>query len=254
MIRLKTDKDIAILREGGAILRGILRQVAAKIEPGVTTAQLDRFAEQSIIKAGGQPAFKNYQSVPSDPPFPCTLCTSVNHQVVHGIASPNVILQQGDIVSIDVGMRYRGLFTDTAMTVPVGSISPHIQKLLDVTEESLRRGIAAAQPGGMLSDIGRAVQQYVEGEKFSVVKDLVGHGVGYAVHEDPRVPNFVDEGFNIRLEPGLVIAIEPMVNMGTDGVKVMNDGWTIVTADGALSAHFEHTVAVTADGPLIITE
>ncbi len=254
MIRLKTPADIAILAEGGAILADILRRVASLAAVGVSTAELDRVATELIAQAGGVPAFKGYRPTPSDEPYPTTLCASINEEVVHGIPSPARLLQAGDVLSIDIGMRYRNRFTDTATTVIIGAGSPAAQKLLAVTNESLRRGIAQVKPGNTIMQIAQAIQGYVEGNGLAVVKDLVGHGVGFDIHEDPRVPNFV--AINepaVILRPGLVIAIEPMVTAGTDRVDTLDDGWTVVSADGSLAAHFEHTVAVTADGVQILT-
>lgn len=253
MIRLKTPQEIDDLAAGGKILAGILRTVAAAARPGVTPQQLDELAERLIREAGGRPAFKHYREGASEPPYPGTLCVSVNDQVVHAPPT-HTPLRSGDIVGIDIGMEYRKLFTDMAVTVPIGTISHQAQQLLDVTREALQQGIAQVAPGKTVADIGRAVQTYVEEFGFSVVKDLVGHGVGHAVHEDPRVPNFVAVNQpTVELVPGLVIAIEPMVNIGSDKVEVLEDEWTIATVDGSLSAHFEHTVAVTADGYRILT-
>lgn len=255
MIKLKTAAEIELIAEGGEILHQILEQLAKAAVPGVSTAELDTMAEKLIRAAGGTPAFKNYRSSPQDPPFPGTICASVNHAVVHGQPRRNHRLVAGDIIGIDIGMCYKGLYTDMAVTVPVGKITPAAARLIKVTTEALRRGIAAALVGNTTHDIGRSVQEYVESCGMAVVKDLVGHGVGYAVHEDPRVPNFVPSNERpFKLEPGLVIAIEPMVTLGTDQVIIADDGWTILTADGSLAAHMEHTIAVTPDGPRVLTD
>lgn len=254
MIGLKSDKEIKKLIYSGHLLATILQRVGREVKPGVKTIELDRLAEELIRKAGGTPSFKNYRGGPSDPPFPTALCTSVNDAVVHAPASGRV-LREGDIIGIDIGMEYDGMFTDMAETFAVGKISAGAKKLLKVTKRCLELGIKQVRPGNHVHDISRAVQDHAEKNGFSVVKDLVGHGVGHAVHEDPMVPNFIsDNQPSVELVPGLVIAIEPMVNVGTDKIRVLDDDWTIVTADGKLSAHFEHTVAVTEKGHIIITK
>ena len=240
---VKTEEDVATIREGGQILRKILRNTAARALPGVSTWELNAFAEAAIAAAGGRAAFKGVGDDVTNL-FPAGLCTSVNDVVVHGIPSKKGILREGDIVGLDIGMEYRGRYTDTAITVPVGHVAPEVQNLLDVTEHALAAGIAQAVAGNTTGDIGSAVQQYVERHGFSVVRDLVGHGVGYGVHEEPQVPNYGRAGSGMKLVAGMVIAIEPMVNAGRYGVAFDDDGWTIVTADGTLSAHFEHTVVV----------
>jgi len=262
MILLKKDNEIKTLREGGKILAAVLKQVAAFVKPGVTTAELEELACRLISEAGGRPAFKGYQTSIDDTPFPTALCTSINHEIVHGPALPARILKEGDIIGIDVGIEYPyqkgrdGFYTDMAITVPVGEIGAEVQKLLDVTKRSLELAIAAAQPGNHLSDIGRAVQTYVEAHGYSVVRDLVGHGVGYAVHEDPQVPNYEIRQNSIdnhELKPGMVIAIEPMVNMGKHHIRTKRNEWAIFTADDSLSAHFEHTIVITKKGNEILT-
>jgi methionyl aminopeptidase len=240
---VKTDEDIATIREGGKIIHKILRDVASRAVPGVSTWELNEFAEAQIVAAGGRPAFKGVGDDPQNL-FPAGLCTSVNDVVVHGIPSKKEILQDGDIVGLDIGMEYRGRYTDTAITVAVGKVSKEVQELLDVTQHALALAISQAVAGNTTGDIGNAVQQYVERHGFSVVRDLVGHGVGYTVHEDPQVPNYGRAGTGTKLEAGMVIAIEPMVNVGKYAVEFSDDGWTILTADGSRSAHFEHTVAV----------
>ncbi|HVZ76706.1 MAG TPA: type I methionyl aminopeptidase [Gemmatimonadaceae bacterium] len=248
MIHLKSPREIELMAEGGRILAAthdVLRKAAV---PGVTTFALDQLAEEFIRShAGATPAFKGLYG------FPGSVCISVNQEVVHGIPSRKRVLQDGDIVSLDVGVGFKGLFTDAAITVPVGTIDATSAKLLEVTQASLEAGIAAAQPGNHVGDIGAAVQAVVEAAGFTVVRELVGHGVGTAMHEEPQVPNYGKPHRGVSLRPGLTIAIEPMVNVGGHTVKTLADRWTIVTADGSRSAHFEHTVAVTEDGPRVLT-
>ncbi|MFA5135136.1 MAG: type I methionyl aminopeptidase [Patescibacteria group bacterium] len=246
-MKLKSPEDIRKLREGGKILNRIVRQVADRAKPGVSPYELEELANQLIKESGGVPSFKGFNG------YPAATCISVNEVVVHGIPDPDVTLVKGDIVGIDIGLKYRGLFTDHAITVPVGTVSPQARKLLSVTAQALSEGVGAVKPGCTVGDIGNAIQSYVEGYKFGVVRSLVGHGVGFEVHEEPRVPNFGDRGTGPKLQPGAVIAIEPMVTLGSYEVTTKDDGWTIVTADGSLSAHFEHTIAVTHDGCIIIT-
>jgi methionyl aminopeptidase len=229
-------------------VRQVLDMVRAMVKPGVTTMDLERAAEQKIKELGAKPAFKGYYD------YPCVLCTSVNQEIVHGIPSPKRMLKDGDIVSIDCGVVLDGYYGDAAITVPVGEkLAPEVQKLLEVTEASLYRGIAAAQIGNTVGDVGAAVQELVEANGFSVVREFVGHGIGTRLHEDPQVPNYGTRGHGARLREGMVIAIEPMVNAGTPGARVLDDKWTAVTEDGSFSAHFEHCVAVTEDGPVILT-
>jgi methionyl aminopeptidase len=213
------------------------------VRPGISTWELNEFAEAAIVAVGGRPAFKGVGDDPANL-FPAGLCTSVNDVVVHGIPSKKEILRDGDIIGLDIGMEYRGRYTDTAITVPVGKVSPEVQNLLDVAEHALAAGIAQAVAGNTTGDIGSAIQQYVERHGFSVVRDLVGHGVGYTVHEDPQVPNYGRAGSGTKLVAGMVLAIEPMVNAGKYAVSFDEDGWTILTADGSKSAHFEHTIVV----------
>lgn len=258
MITIKTPQEIATLREGGKKLAHILQQVLAAAQVGVTTSALDQLAERLIIEAGGVPAFKHYRDRSSDPPFPSTICASVNSQLVHTPAS-EYKLKSGDILTVDIGMKYPagkgGLYTDMAQTIPIGPIPTATQQLLTVTKKALDLGIAQARVGNTVADISKAVQTHVEAHGFSVVRQLVGHGVGHAVHEDPRVPNFFDSRYpRVPLKEGMVIAIEPMVNVGDYLVETLADGWTIVPVDNSLSAHFEHTVAITKNGPLIITD
>lgn len=248
MIRLKSAAQIDTIAAAGAIVAEVLEQARRQALPGVTTADLDEAAEELIRShPGATPAFKGLYG------FPATLCTSVNEEVVHGIPSVGVELAAGDIVSVDVGVRLDGLFADAALTIPVVEVSEDARALLDLTKEALDVGVAAARPGDRLGDLGAAIQTCVEAAGFSVIRELVGHGVGEAPHEEPQVPNFGIPGRGPRMEPGLVIAIEPMVNQGKRTIRTLDDGWTVVTADGSLSAHFEHTVAVTADGPRVLT-
>ncbi len=247
MIVLKTSRELATMKEACIISAGALQTVAKAVEPGVTTAQLDRLAEEYIRSKGAVPNFKNYQG------YPATACISINNEVIHGIPSKKRVLRQGDIVSVDLGAMFEGYHGDNAATFAVGDVSPEAKRLMDVTKESLFEGIKAARAGGRIGDISHAIQTYVEANGFSVVRQFVGHGVGTSLHEEPEVPNFGSAGRGIRLMPGMTLAIEPMVNMGDYRVKVLPDGWTTVTADGSLSAHFEHTIAITADGPQIMT-
>lgn len=236
------------MRRSGRIVHQVLDMVKALVAPGVSTMDLERAAEKKIRELGAKPAFKGYYD------YPCVLCTSVNQEVVHGIPSEARVLKEGEIVSIDCGVVLDGYYGDSAITVPVGeTVGPELRKLLDVTEQSLQRGIEAARLGNTIGDIGAAVQEIVEANGFSVVREFVGHGVGTKLHEDPQVPNYGVRGHGPRLREGMVLAIEPMVNAGGPGVRVLEDKWTAVTEDGRPSAHFEHCVAVTKDGPVILT-
>ena len=235
------------MREAGRLVGEVLTELAAHVAPGVTTADLDELAEKRIRKAGATPAFKGYHG------YPATICASVNEEVIHGIPSGRRMLNEGDVISIDVGAELDGYFGDSAITLPVGQVSEEAATLLRVTDESLYKAIETVKLGGRISDIGHAVQRHVESYGFSVVREFVGHGIGQKMHEEPQVPNYGEPGRGPRLTEGMVLAIEPMVNAGKPAVKVLVDGWTAVTRDGRLSAHFEHTVAVTADGPWILT-
>lgn len=246
MIHLKSTNEIAILRECNRIVVDILNTLKRHCQPGVTTLELDRIAEDLTLKHKARAAFKGYNG------FPATLCTSVNHQVVHGIPSRQV-LQEGDIVSVDYGVFHRGFYGDAAVTLPVGRISPGTERLLQTTRESLMLGIEKAVPGNHLGDISAAIQTHAEGRGYSLVKEFSGHGIGRSLHEEPAVLNYVVNGRGILLKPGLVLAIEPMVSLGTDKVRVLSDRWTVVTQDGKPSAHFEHSVAITEDGPEILS-
>ncbi len=250
MIELKTPAQIEAMRAPARIVAEILADLATMVRPGVTTRQLDQHAERLIRRAGARSAFKNYQV--GDHVFPAVLCTSINEEIVHGIPSDRP-LQEGDIVGLDFGVEYGGYYGDSAITVPVGSIDAESRRLLEVAARCLDAGIEQLRPGQRVGDVGAAVQQLAESEGYSVVRDFVGHGIGHRLHEEPQVPNFGQPGRGRPLKVGMVIAIEPMVNMGGPAVRVLDDGWTAVTADGARSAHFEHTVAITENGPEILT-
>jgi len=246
-IELKTMEEVELMRQAGRIAAQALKAVKEAVRPGVTTDDLDQVAHRFIRGRGAIPTFVGYRG------YPKTICTSINEEVVHGIPGSRV-LKEGDIISVDVGATWKGFVGDTAETFPVGSISSESQKLVDVTRESLARAIIAAKVGARLGDVSWAVQSYVESQGFSVVRDFVGHGVGRQMHEEPAVPNFGEPGTGLRLSEGLVIAIEPMVNLGSHQVDVQPDGWTVVTSDGKRSAHFEHTVAVLSEGCRILTD
>ena len=236
------------MRRSGHSVRQVLETVKAMVAPGVSTMDLERAAEKKIEELGAKPAFKGYFD------YPCVLCTSVNQEIVHGIPSEKRVLKEGDIVSIDCGVLLDGYYGDAAITVPVGDhVRPSVRRLLDVTEKSLQRAIAEVRVGKTVGDVGAAVQEYVEANGFSVVRDFVGHGIGTRLHEEPQVPNYGTRGMGSKLREGMVLAIEPMVNSGKAGVKVLEDKWTAVTEDGSYSAHFEHCVAVTKNGPMILT-
>jgi methionyl aminopeptidase len=256
MIIIKTPEEIEILREGGRRLATILHKVKEKVAPGVSTKELDLYAFQLVKEGGDQPAFLNYRPEGADRPFPASLCVSVNNEVVHGIPSKDKILQEGDIVSIDLGLKHKGLFTDMALTVPVGVVSEGALTLMKTTEEALMIGINAAVGGGKTGDIGYAIESFVKSRKirYGIVEVLSGHGVGRAIHEDPYIPNFGKQGKGEKLVPGMVIAIEPMLNAGTKEVTLSDDGYTIRTADGKKSAHFELTVLITEGEPEILTK
>ena len=248
MIVLKTGRELKVMREACRISAEALKLVGLAVEPGVTTAELDRIAEKYILSQGAVPNFKNYQG------YPATACISINNEVIHGIPSKKRRIEAGDIVSVDLGAKFDGYHGDNAATFACGDISQEAKRLMDTTRESLYEGIAAAVSGGRLGDIGHAIQQYVESRGFSVVRQFVGHGIGTELHEAPEVPNYGTPGRGIRLMPGMTLAIEPMVNFGKSEVKVMPDGWTVLTKDGSLSAHFEHTIVITPDGPQIMTK
>jgi methionyl aminopeptidase len=245
----KSQSEIDKMRRSGRIVRQVLEAAKELVAPGVSTMDLERAAERKIRDLGAKSAFKGYYD------YPCVLCTSVNDEIVHGIPSERRVLKAGDIVSLDCGVVLDGYYGDAAITVPVGEpISPELQKLIEVTRQSLLLGIKAARAGNTVGDVGAAVQQHVEANGFSVVREFVGHGIGTRLHEDPQVPNFGTPGHGPRLRSGMVLAIEPMVNMGGPGTRVLDDKWTAVTEDGSYSAHFEHCIAVTKNGPMILTE
>ena len=246
MIVCKSPVEIDKMRAASALVAEVLAELAAMVAPGVSSLELDTVAERMVRAAGAEPAFKGYRG------YPNTLCTSVNDQVIHGIPSKRPLVE-GDIISIDMGVKMGGFYGDSAVTVPVGRISEEAARLLRVTQESLERGIEQVRLGGRVSDIGHAIQEHVEAHGFSVVREFVGHGIGASLHEEPQIANYGDAGRGPRLAEGMTLAIEPMVNAGKPGVKMLSDGWTADTRDGSLSAHFEHTVAVTKDGPLVLT-
>jgi methionyl aminopeptidase len=246
VIVCKSPAELERMRAANALVAEVLAHLAAMVAPGVTTLDLDAEAERRVRAAGAEPAFKGYRG------YPNTLCASVNEQVVHGIPSPRPLVE-GDIISLDMGVKLNGFFGDSAVTVPVGAVAPEVAALLRVTEEALEKGIERVRVGGRVSDIGHAIQQHVEASGFSVVREFVGHGIGASLHEEPQIANYGEPGRGPRLAEGMTLAIEPMVNMGRPGVRVLGDGWTAVTRDGSLSAHFEHTVAVTKGGPLVLT-
>lgn len=248
MIVLKTSRELSIMRKAGQISQKALRLAGEAVEPGVSTWELDKIVRQYIESMGATPSFLHYNG------FPASACISVNNVVIHGIPSKSTILKRGDIVGIDVGACYQGFHGDNAWTFPCGEVSEEAKALLEATEQGLYRGIEQARPGNRLGDIGYAVQEYVEARNYSVVREFVGHGVGAKLHEDPSVPNYGTPGRGVRLLPGMTIAIEPMVNQGKAPVRILDDGWTTVTQDGSLSAHFEHTVAITPDGPVLLTQ
>jgi methionyl aminopeptidase len=246
VIVCKSPAELERMRAANALVADVLAELAGMVAPGITTNDLDAAAERLVRAGGAEPAFKGYRG------YPCTLCASVNEQVVHGIPSKRS-LGEGDIISLDMGVKLNGFYGDSAVTVPVGKVSDEAATLLRVTRESLEKGIAQVRLGARISDIGHAIQQHVEAHGFSVVREFVGHGIGAALHEEPQIANYGEPGRGPRLAEGMTLAIEPMVNVGRPGVKVLADGWTAVTKDGSLSAHFEHTVAVTRNGPLVLT-
>jgi methionyl aminopeptidase len=244
----KSKAEIEKMRHSGRIVRQVLDYVRSLVAPGVSTMDLERAAEKEIEELGAKPAFKGYYD------YPCVLCTSINQEIVHGIPSEKRMLKAGDIVSIDCGVVLDGYYGDAAITIPVADVTPDVKKLLEVTEASLYRGIEAVRMGNTVGDVGAAVQELVEANGFSVVREFVGHGIGTRLHEEPQVPNFGIRGHGARLREGMVLAIEPMVNFGKPGTRLLSDKWTAVTEDGSYSAHFEHCVAVTKNGPSILTK
>ena len=260
MIIIKTPQEIEIIRKGGKHLAAVLNKVKKKVAPGVSTKELDMYAEKLIREMGDTPAFLNYKPEGAGKPFPASLCVSVNDEVVHGIPRKNRILKEGDIVSIDLGVKHQGLFTDTAMTVPVGKVNSTDLKLMQVTETALQVGISAAVGGNTVGDIGFAIESFTraqsaqKGPKYGLVEVLSGHGVGKAIHEDPYIPNFGKPGRGEKLVPGMIVALEPMLNLGTKHVTMDDDGYTIRTADGKKSAHFEHTILITEGEAEVLTK
>ena len=247
MIICKSPKEIEILKKSNQVVAFILKELKKNCHPGVTTLELDQIADRLIRENNCIPAFKGYRN------YPASLCISINEEIVHGIPGGKK-LKNGDIVSLDIGVKLEGLYGDAAITVPVGEIDSESQKLIQVTEEALYKGIEKAHAGNRLSDISHAIQTWVEKHHFSVVRDFVGHGIGKNLHEEPQIPNFGKPGFGPRLREGMVLALEPMVNVGTYKIKILSDGWTAVTADGNRSAHFEHSIAITHNGPVILSE
>ncbi len=252
MITLKTPAEVEIMRTANRIVADVLAELRRRVRPGVTTAELDRVAEEITRRRGAVPAFKGYEVAGRI--FPASVCISINDEVVHGIPSERRVLQEGDIVGIDFGVRYEGYYGDAAITVPVGTVDPEAERLMRATREALAAGIEQVRAGNRLGEVSATIQERVEAEGFSVVRDFVGHGIGKRLHEEPQVPNFGTRGRGIRLREGMVLAIEPMVNMGAPDVCIKADGWTAVTRDGSRSAHFEHSVAVTANGPYVLSQ
>jgi len=247
MIHRKSDSEIAIMQEGGRYVARVLKRMKEVVKPGITTQAIAEEADRMAGSLNVVPAFKGYNG------YPAVICVSVNEEVVHGIPSKKRVLSEGDIVGLDFGALHNGYYADAAITLSVGKTDPKTLRLLDVTKDALFKGIEAAQPGNRVGDISNAVQSHVESNGFSVVKVFVGHGIGRNLHEEPQIPNYGESQWGVRLKKGMTLAIEPMVNAGSDGVHVLEDGWTAVTSDGSLSAHFEHTIAVTENGPMILT-
>ncbi len=247
MVSLKSEREIAIMRESAEILKEVFVTLKDFIKAGITTKDIDLRAEKIIRSRSAEPAFLGYYG------FPATVCTSVNEQVVHGIPSYNKVLKEGDILSLDMGVRYKGYYSDAARTWPIGRIPTETQNLIEVTRQSLFEGVKAFTAKSRIGDLSNSIQKYIESSGYSVVRDFVGHGIGRALHEDPQVPNYGEKGKGMLIEEGLVIAIEPMVNVGTHKVRILEDGWTVVTVDGSLSAHHEETIALTKNGPEVLT-
>ncbi|MDA3839817.1 MAG: type I methionyl aminopeptidase [Patescibacteria group bacterium] len=257
---IRTEEEIKIMREGGKILSSVMKTLGSRVKSGISTGELEDLACELIEKAGGRPSFKNYKISPDSAPFPTALCTSINEEVVHGPAYPSRVVSEGDIISIDVGMEYpysengQGMYTDMARTFPVGKIDKKIEDLIDATRKCLDLGIKQIKPGNTINDIGSTIENYIESKGFSVVRDLVGHGVGRAVHEEPQIPHYyAGKHYDIKLKEGMTIAVEPMVNMGSWEIDVLDDEFTFVSRDGSTSAHFEDTILITKKGAEIIT-
>jgi methionyl aminopeptidase len=248
MIVCKSPLEIEKMRRGGLLLWELLNELRAMAAPGISTYDLEKVAAERITQRGAQPAFKGYYD------YPCVLCASINNEIVHGIPSPRRILKEGDILKLDLGLKTEGYYSDSALTVAVGKITPELEKLVRVTEESLYAAIEQVKIGGHVGDVSSAVERYVEPHGYSVVRDFVGHGIGSQLHEDPKVPNYGTPGHGPKLKEGMVLAIEPMVNTGTHKTRILEDKWTAVTEDGGYSAHFEHCVVVTKNGPWILTK
>jgi methionyl aminopeptidase len=247
MIELKSTREIALMRQAGHILADVIERLRTSVKPGMSTLEIDEDVERFIRSSGARPAFKGYRG------FPGTVCASINEEVVHGIPSAHRRVKDGDIVGLDLGCIVEGYYADCAVTLPIGEVPSRVRELLEVTRQSLEMGIVECRPGRRLSDVSHAIQSHVEQHGFAVVRAFVGHGIGRALHEEPQVPNFGDPGRGPQLKPGMVLAIEPMVTMGSWEVRILDDGWTAVTRDGSLAAHFEHTIAVTEAGPEVLT-
>ncbi len=253
MIQLKTEKDIIKLREAGRRLASVLNQLVAEVKPGIITAQLNQQAIALIKELGDRPAFLNYRPAEAAEAYPAALCVSINDEIVHGLPTDRAI-ENGDLVTLDLGLNHQGYFTDMAITVAVGQVSGRVKDLMFATKEALALGIQAAQPGRHIGDIGFAIESYLKPKGFGIIKALAGHGVGFGVHEDPLVPNYGRPGRGEKLKPGMVLALEPMITLGSDQVILLDDGFTFATADGSISAHFEHTIVITDNGPEILTQ
>ncbi len=253
-IQLKTQQDIETLKEGGRIHAHILKVLAEAVHPGVSASHIDTLARTLLEEAGAKAAFLGYTPEGVSYPFPAAVCVSVNDEVVHGIPHEDIIFQEGDVVSLDLGVSYKGMITDAAITVPCGTVSEDARKLITITKEALAAGVAVAKSGARVGDIGYAISEFVKPYGYGVIKILAGHGVGYSVHEEPYVPNYGKKGDGPELVPGMVIAIEPMLTLGTDEVAVTEDEYTYVTYDGSLAAHFEHTIAITEEGTVVLTK
>jgi methionyl aminopeptidase len=250
MVTIKRPEELALMRHAGLILVRVLDALEAALQPGVTTAELDRIADAIIAEAGAVPSFKGYGA---NPPFPASICASINDEVVHGIPSAHRRVREGDVVSLDVGCIWQGWHADCARTWAVGPTAPRVKELIDATRRGMEAGIAAAMPGNRLGDVGAAIEAVANEHGYGIVRPFVGHGIGQAMHEDPQVPNYGRPGTGLRIEPGMCFAIEPMFNLGGDEVAMLDDGWTVVTVDGSLSAHFENTIAIGKSGPEVLT-
>lgn len=253
MIKIKTPEQIKILREGGKFHASVLRELAKRVKPGISTAELNKYVHELIIKHGNRPAFLGYRPPGAEYPYPASICVSIDNEVVHGIPSPEKILEEGSIVSFDLGIEHKELFTDAAITVPVGEVDQELLDLIETTKDALYAGISACKPGNYIGDIGAAIEKYNNG-RYGIVREYAGHGVGLKIHEDPFIPNFGNSGEGDKLVPGMVLAIEPMFNLGTEEVIIGKDKYAVETKDKKASAHFEHTVLITEDGHEILTD